>query len=66
MKLVLYSTGCPMCKVLKTKLAATNLPYTEINDQEEMIAKGFKSVPVLEVDGKPLTFKEAVDWMKNI
>lgn len=66
MKIVLYSTGCPMCKVLKTKLNLANISYEEINDQETMIAKGFKSAPILEVDGKAMNFKDAIEWVKKI
>ena len=66
MNIVLYSTGCPMCKVLKTKLNLAGVSYEEINDQETMIAKGFKSAPILEVEGQVLNFKEAIEWVKNI
>lgn len=66
MKIVLYSTGCPMCKVLKTKLNLANISYEEINDQETMIAKGFRSAPILEVDGKAMNFKDAIEWVKKI
>ena len=55
-----------MCKVLKTKLNLAGVSYEEINDQETMIAKGFKSAPILEVEGQVLNFKEAIEWVKNI
>ena len=55
-----------MCKVLKTKLNLANIAYEEINDTETMIAKGFKSAPILEVDDKAMNFKEAVEWVKNV
>ena len=65
MKIILYSTGCPMCKVLKSKLNIAGVVYEEINDQETMIQKGFKSAPILEVEGKALNFNEAIGWVKN-
>ena len=37
MKVILYSTGCPKCRVLKTKLDKKNINYIENNDVEEMI-----------------------------
>ena len=55
-----------MCKVLKTKLNLAGVSYEEINDQETMIAKGFKSAPILEVDGEAMNFKDAIEWVKKI
>ncbi len=60
-----YSTGCPKCKVLKTKLALKNIPYEEINNIEEMKARGFVSAPVLDIDGKVYLFSEALQWVKT-
>ena len=54
-----------MCKVLKAKLNVAGVVYDEVNDQEAMLAKGFKSAPILEVDGKALNFNEAIGWVKN-
>ena len=54
-----------MCKVLKAKLNAAGVVYDEINDQEVMLAKGFKSAPILEVEGKALNFNEAIGWVKS-
>jgi len=31
-----------------------------------MEQKGYLSVPVLEVDGKSMDFKEAVDWINTL
>ena len=33
-KIILYSTGCPSCNVLKKKLAAKGIQFEENNDQE--------------------------------
>lgn len=63
---VLYSTGCPKCSVLKTKLDSKRINYTTVTDTNVMLSKGIDTVPVLEVDGKFLSFSEAVDWLKNI
>lgn len=65
MDLKLYSTGCPKCKVLKAKLDQKNLDYEVISDEDLMIEKGMMSVPQLEVDGKMLLFKEAIDWING-
>lgn len=61
----LYSTHCPQCKVLETKLDRAQIKYEVIDDQDEMIRLGFKSAPVLEVDGKAMPFAEAVKWVNN-
>ena len=64
-KVILYSTHCPRCKVLTMKLQQKNIVYEEIDNEDEMIAKGFKEVPKLEVDGVIMDFKQAVDWIKE-
>lgn len=64
MSVVLYSTHCPRCNVLEKKLKSKNIGYTEINDVEVMQQKGFKEVPMLEVDGNIMNFKNAINWME--
>lgn len=63
MNVTLYSTHCPRCKVLGLKLKQKNISYEEVTDLKTMAAKGFKSVPKLEVDGTVYDFKEAVQWI---
>lgn len=65
MNVILYSTHCPKCKVLETKLKQNNVDFKEINDVDLMVEKGFKSAPVLEVDGVIYNFKEAIEWIKE-
>lgn len=64
--LKLYSTGCPKCKVLKSKLDSKQIDYTIIEDIEVMKNKGFNSLPVLEVDGTMYEFREAVNYVNNL
>lgn len=66
MKIVLYTTYCPKCKVLEKKLQQKNLVYEEVTDIDVMTEKGFMSVPVLEVDGEIMDFKAASDWINTI
>ena len=66
MSVVLFSTHCPRCNVLEKKLQQKNISYEEVNDVEIMKEKGYLSVPVLEVDGKSMDFKEAVDWINTL
>lgn len=63
MKITLYSTHCPKCKVLEMKLKQKNISYEEVTDIEIMKEKGFMSVPKLEVDGTIYEFKEAAKWI---
>ena len=62
---ILYSTGCPRCNVLTQKLNSKNIEYTVVNDVEVMENKGIETVPVLEVDGQMMQFKEATDWVNG-
>lgn len=62
----LYSTGCPKCKVLKSKLDSKKIEYTIIEDIEVMKNKGFNSLPVLEVDGTIYEFREAVNYVNSL
>lgn len=65
MDIVLYSTGCPKCIILKKKLAEKDIQYVENNDVEKMTSLGIDYVPVLCVNGKMLQFKEANDWINQ-
>ena len=62
-KIILYSTGCPKCNVLKKKLSEQNIEFIENNNVEEMMKLNFINVPILEVDGEKMNFKEAVEWI---
>lgn len=59
----IYSTGCPKCKVLLKKLNEKNIQYEECNDTEIMKAKGIQLLPVLEINGDLLDFKQATEWI---
>lgn len=65
MNVILYSTGCPKCKILKKKLVEKKIDYTENQNVEEMIALGTNQVPVLKIDGTVMKFKEAIEWVNS-
>ena len=65
-KITLYTTGCPKCKILEKVLNEKGLPYIEVTDVEEMLAKGFKSAPVLEVDGVFFPYDAAQEFLKKV
>ena len=66
MKVVLYSTNCPKCVILEKKLDSKDVRYDVEHDVDLMVAKGFTSLPMLEVDGRTMMFKEAVDWINEL
>ena len=65
MQVILYSTGCPKCKVLVAKLNAKNIKYNTVSDVGIIISKGISTVPVLEVNGTIMDFKTAVEWINE-
>ena len=64
-EIVLYSTGCPKCGVLKKKLEEKYVPYTENNSVDEMLALGITQVPMLSIDGVFYDFRTAVEWVNK-
>lgn len=64
-KIVIYSTGCPLCRALKTMLDAKKISYSVESDLEKMKEKGYTSVPVLEVDDKHYNYGEAIALIKK-
>ena len=65
MNVVMYSTGCPKCKILKKKLDEKKVVYEEETDVEKMKSKGIERVPVLEVEGKLFSYSEAVKLIND-
>lgn len=65
MNIILYSTGCPKCKVLKKKLEDKSIDYTENNDIEKMTELGIMQVPILSVNNELMSFTQAVEWINR-
>lgn len=63
--ITLYTTHCPKCEILKKKLDAKNMEYNICEDITIMEEKGFKYLPILEVDDKQLSFSDAVLYINN-
>ena len=66
MEVILFSNHCPQCRVLEAKLKQKGVEYQEVNDIDLMLEKGFKSMPMLEVDGVVINFQKALEWIKTI
>lgn len=60
---ILYSTNCPKCQVLKKKLDGKSVQYTVETSVDTMLSLGITQVPVLSVDGKLLPFTQANEWV---
>ena len=63
--ITVYTTHCPRCKILEKTLASHGVDYVAVEDVDTIVAKGFQMVPMMEVDGKVLDFKEAMFWIKE-
>ena len=62
--IILYSTDCPKCKILETKLNDAAIHYEINKDIDEMQAKGFTSVPMLDMNGEVMNFSQALAWLR--
>ena len=64
--ITLYSTHCPKCSVLETKLKQKGVQFKINEDIEAMKAKGLKAAPALELgNGRILDFSEALAWVRE-
>lgn len=64
-KIVLYSTGCPKCKILVAKLDQLGVVYEVNSSIEDMHKIGISAVPVLEVGNRRYEFSEAVKLINS-
>lgn len=65
MKVILYSTDCPLCRVLCKKLDTAGICYEKRCSVDEMISLGISHVPVLSVDGTFMDFHDANAWIEK-
>jgi glutaredoxin len=63
---ILFSTGCPRCKVLEKKLKENSVKYTVVNDIDKMIGLGIQSVPVILVGEKMYGFEDAMEFVNSV
>lgn len=62
---VLFSTGCPKCDILKQKLNSKSIPYVEECSVDKMLSMGITQVPVLSIDGVLFPFAQANEWVNQ-
>lgn len=66
MKVILYTTHCPKCKVLEMKLKQKGIGYTENDDVNHMLNDlHIKSAPALGVDDTIYNFADATKWVNS-
>lgn len=58
--------GCPKCRVLKMKLEQKGIQYEDRHDVEKLQELGFKSLPILDVDGSMMKFEDAVKYVNGL
>jgi len=64
-EVILYTTGCPKCAVLKKKLEMAGVSYTVCDDIAEMRRRGLLSAPAINIGGRILAFSEAIEWLRG-
>ena len=62
-QVVLYSNHCVQCKVLEDLLKKHNIKYSVVDDVSTMLNLGLTHMPVLEIDGKFMQFKDAYNYI---
>lgn len=65
-KIMLYTTGCPKCRILEQKLKEKNVNYEICDDIEKMRKIGIMSVPVLMVGEEKMPFYDAVKYVNGL
>lgn len=63
MKIVLYTTHCPVCKGIERMLKKSGKEYEEVSDTRILEEKGYTHPPVLEVEGIKYEGKEISDFI---
>ncbi|WP_103981129.1 glutaredoxin family protein [Helcococcus massiliensis] len=66
------NTGCSKCKMLKRWLEMKGISYQELNIGEDdkarqnLINKGYRQLPQIEIDGEIVEFVEYNDILEHI
>lgn len=63
--IILYSTNCPKCKVLETKLKQQNIDFILETDLTKVMNMGYMEAPLLEINDEIYNFSQAIKWLKG-
>ena len=66
MKVKLYTTHCPKCKILEERLNEKKVKYEVIDNIEELQKMNFKSVPNLEIAGKIYNYLDSIRYLNKM
>lgn len=66
MNVIMYTTHCPRCEVLKTKLLNKKITFEEETSVVKMKELGIDNVPVLSINGNLKNFTEAIKWINEV
>lgn len=66
MNVIMYTTHCPRCEVLKTKLLSKKIAFEEETSIIKMKKLGIDNVPVLSINGELKNFTEAIKWINGV
>lgn len=62
----LYTTGCPRCHILESKLNEKKIPFQTVNGIEAADAieeLGYLTAPLLVNDDEVMDFNKAMQWI---
>ena len=65
MKIILYTIDCPKCKILEKKLNMNNIQYDICKDTKLMKEKNIQKLPMLSINERLYSYKEAVDLINK-
>ena len=65
MNIIFYTTHCPKCAVLKTKLDKAGVSYSTCQDVQEMLNLGIQAAPALSINGNIFDFGQSIKWLKE-
>lgn len=65
---IVYTTHCPKCNVLETKLKRSSIAYDVTDDIQPVIDAGFMTAPILydKVEDKYYQFADAIKYINSI
>ena len=63
--IIFYTTNCPKCKVLKTKMDKVKLSYEICEDVQRMLELNIQTTPALQINDSILDFGQAIKWLKE-
>lgn len=69
-EITLYSTKCPKCKVIETKLNQLHLDFKLVEDRDTAVSIGkannISTAPILQVGDKFYDFPAAISFLKEV